>query len=141
MTSPDGFRCSPNLLEASLMYYNRARNERLPYDLDGALSDLNTALQLDPEYGDAYLLRGHVWFAMRNYENAIQDFKLCATVPVPGNVFEAYLALGFAHARLLDYQAARDWFSLAKGKAPDYAMPYVEYHLALATTDSLQTSG
>src|SRR3972149_9675070 len=43
--------------------------------LDNALEYLNKAIQADPDYGQAYFTRGHVYVGKKNYKKAIDDYS------------------------------------------------------------------
>jgi Tfp pilus assembly protein PilF len=55
-------------------FFNRATSFLTAGDLDNALINLNKAIQLDPNYADAYYDRGVVYFGQHEYDKALADY-------------------------------------------------------------------
>ena len=55
-------------------YINRA-STRFPKDMQGALEDCNKAVSLDPDYKNAYFLRGLALYSLGKKEEACADFS------------------------------------------------------------------
>lgn len=55
-------------------YLNRA-STRFPKDMQGALEDCNEAISLDPDYKNAYFLRGLALYSLGKKEEACADFS------------------------------------------------------------------
>lgn len=64
------------------------------------------AIQIDPEYGDAYARRGMMQYTRRNYEGAIESFNMC--LDYGSTLIECYYLMGFSHYRLGNCQEAWD---------------------------------
>lgn len=80
-------------------------------DRQGALRDLEKALQADPRNFRAYMARGTIWLQMENYQNAITDATHAIELN-PGNPdnWSPYNLRGMAHLLLKQYDAAaQDW--------------------------------
>ncbi len=64
------------------------------------------AIQLDPEYPEAYRQLGMVRYTRKNYEGAIESFKVCSTlqtqqgVPLIDQEIQCYYVRGLAHTLL-----------------------------------------
>ena len=89
---------------------------------DRALSDLDAAIALLPEYPNAYLYRGIIWGDMREYDRALRDFITASKLnpadpPVFNNLANAYEQLG-------DLDRAIENYDRAIKLRPDYAQAY-----------------
>lgn len=88
-----------------------------------ALADINRALSMDSDTGEAYVNRGNLWFLGKRLENAIQDYDKAIVLGVE-RPHVAHLNRAMAHEQLgnldqakRDYQTAleyRDDWSQAK---------------------------
>jgi len=58
----------------------------------------DAAIRLDPNYGEAYMQRGQMQYARRNYEGAIESFNEC--IANGSTRIECWYLRGFAHYRL-----------------------------------------
>ncbi|MCS6834926.1 MAG: tetratricopeptide repeat protein [Anaerolineae bacterium] len=104
---------SINLCESDC-YFDYAARANSHYQLgnyDSALVDLNTALQLQPDYAYALNLRGLIAYQRANYANAIRDFS--AAIDARANVAvyyenraDAYNSVGQAANALSDWNQA-----------------------------------
>ncbi|MBN1973416.1 MAG: ankyrin repeat domain-containing protein [Sedimentisphaerales bacterium] len=63
------------LIEDANSYCERGSHFYCENELDRAIEDFNTAIQLDTENIDAYFLRGRTWAEKGNVELAIKDWK------------------------------------------------------------------
>jgi tetratricopeptide (TPR) repeat protein len=73
-----------------------AQVEQARFDIAQQYCD--RAIQLDPEYGDAYARRGVMQYARRNYEGAIDSFESC--IEFGSQLLECRYLRGFSHYRL-----------------------------------------
>lgn len=55
------------------LYYNRAQLHTDLGELDDAMTDLNAAIEIKPDYAEAYLQRAIVSFEDEKFKNAIRD--------------------------------------------------------------------
>lgn len=63
--------------------YSRARFAEKHNDFKGAVEDYSRAISLRSNYKSAYLGRGLALCELRQYENAIEDFKIAGTLGAP----------------------------------------------------------
>lgn len=71
--------------------------------LNEALEDLNKVIKIEPDYADAYMVRGLVRVFLKQ-SNAIED--LDKAIRIAPNLTEAYKIRSFARIFLKDYQGA-----------------------------------
>jgi tetratricopeptide (TPR) repeat protein len=88
--------------------YNEAMKRIQWYDWDGAIPYLNHAIELRPNYADAWLQRGIAKAGKKKYEEAITDFDQAARLnPKTAAVFtaraNAYSHLGNLAGAIADY--------------------------------------
>lgn len=89
-------------------------------DLEGALVDLEKALQADPRNFWAYVNRGAIRLQTEDYQNAILDATRAIELD-PGNAdnWSPYNMRAFAYYRLKNYRsAAQDWALARQFKLP-----------------------
>jgi tetratricopeptide (TPR) repeat protein len=72
-----------------------------------ALADLNLALKMDSDTGEAYVNRGNLWFMGQRLHNAIADYDLAIKLGVE-KPHVAYLNRGMAQEQLGELEQARD---------------------------------
>ncbi len=63
------------LSPSAVAFYNRAMTHHNLGQYAEALNDCNTALRLNPNYGDALALRGDLYFFTGNYDRAATDYR------------------------------------------------------------------
>ena len=68
-------------LGSSRHYVERAMDRTRKEDINGALSDAEQAVKLDPKDGDAYLSRGRAKAALGRHQQAIADFTRALRCP------------------------------------------------------------
>jgi Tfp pilus assembly protein PilF len=56
-------------------YYNTGYNFYKNRQYEKAIQSLSQALKMDPEYVYAYQVRGNVYYAMKDYDNAFYDYS------------------------------------------------------------------
>jgi tetratricopeptide (TPR) repeat protein len=100
-------------------------------DIEGALSDYNQALQLNPRYSDALLNRGKARRAIGDLEGAIEDYERAIDLDprLPYNnqdITQAYANRGFIRANELDIDGAIDDFDKAIKFFPTAADSYIK---------------
>ena len=77
-------------------YYNLGRKNFANDEIDSAISNLNKAIELKPDFVDAYYLRGLVYALQEEYDEAIADFE--KVIELDPNHTEAEAALGGSYA-------------------------------------------
>lgn len=83
--------------------FNSAREKIVAGDMDGAIVDLNNAIDLDANTNN-YVLRGEVYMQMGDYENALNDFN--STINADGMNAVAFYDKYLLDTRLENYDAA-----------------------------------
>jgi len=83
----------------------------------------DTAIDIDPTYGDAYAQRGQMQYVRRNYEGAIESFNLC--IENGSDKIECEYLRGFAHYRLDDCDQAWDISNDARQLAVEQNLPTI----------------
>lgn len=63
-------------------YYKRydANVEATKKELDNAIEYLNRAISINPNYGQAYFTRGHVYVGKKMYNRAIKDYTKALSI-------------------------------------------------------------
>jgi Flp pilus assembly protein TadD len=104
----------PAALERSAEQYNRlglaAYQEQ---DYDSALTNYSQAIQLAPDYGDAYTGRGMTYYVKKEYDHAIADWTEAIRF-IPNDAL-LYIARANAYTSKNDFVRARaDWETALK---------------------------
>jgi tetratricopeptide (TPR) repeat protein len=81
------------------------------------------AIQINPEYGDAYAQRGQMQYVRRNYEGAIESFEDC--VRYGSDKIECWYLRGFSHYRLSQCEQAWDITNEARPMAVEQGLPTI----------------
>ncbi len=92
-------------------------------DFQGALTQLNQALALDPQNGSALARRGMVKTRLNDPDEALQDFNLAIKLE-PDN-FSAYLGRGLLHRQLKDTEGSLADLNQAIKLAPSVPTLYL----------------
>lgn len=85
-------------------HYTAAISRLEQEDLQGAMAELNQAIQTDPSLSEAYALRGVLFMGEKNFQEATDDFAQVTRLQ-PKDA-EAHLNLAKSQLMLKDYQAA-----------------------------------
>ncbi|MBO4700750.1 MAG: tetratricopeptide repeat protein [Alphaproteobacteria bacterium] len=85
-------------------YYTRGKSEILAGNIDGAVADLNAAIQADATMVDAYILRGEVYMQTGNYSAAMNDFNNAIAIDASNSI--AYYDRALLNMRLEDFNSA-----------------------------------
>ena len=107
--------------KTALDWFNEA--DALNYnDPKKAIEYLNNAIRLQPNYANAYNIRGISYTKLEQYQRAIEDFN--ETIRLKPDFTNAYVNRGVAYALLLQYQRAIDDFNKAIRLKPDNVNAY-----------------
>lgn len=89
-------------------------------DRQGALRDLQQALQADPRNFWAYMSRASIWMEMENYSRAVADATTAISLnPTNPDNWSPYNLRGMAHLLQKQYKAAaQDWQNARKFNMP-----------------------
>lgn len=98
------------------------------------LSDLNTAIELNPNYVEAYLSRGIEKYDLEDYQGAISDYT--KAIEIDKKNFDCYAYRGIAKTKLNDNNGALADYNKAIEINPKYAFCYgirgvLKYNLGL----------
>jgi tetratricopeptide (TPR) repeat protein len=118
---------------------DQAHKKEKKGDRQGALKDLEEALQADSRNFWAYMARGVIWMQMENYQRAIADATRAIDLnPSNPDNWSPYNMRGMAHLLLKQYEAAaQDW-----DKARQFNLPREFLHVNLYSRgDALRLAG
>jgi tetratricopeptide (TPR) repeat protein len=118
---------------------DKAHEKEKKGDRQGALRDLEEALQADPRNFWAYMSRGVIWLQMESYQRAIADAtQAIALNPRNPDNWSPYNLRAMAHLLLKEYEAAaQDW-----EKARQFNLPRELLHVNLYSRgDALRLAG
>ncbi len=92
-------------------YYQRAAERFEKGDLDRAIVDFNSAIELNPQFAKAYNGRGAAWSALGCAEQALADFTMA--VAISPRLPQAYVGRAAAWFRKGDLERAAADYSAA----------------------------
>lgn len=91
-------------LKGAADYYMHGKGEILAGNIEGAIADLNAAIQADNNMIDAYILRGEAYMQTGNYGAAMNDFNTVLSIDAANSV--AYYDRALLNTRLEDFASA-----------------------------------
>ena len=98
---------------------------------DAAIAQLDTVLQQDNTFVNAYIVRGNSKLNLKDFDGAIEDYtKSLALVDSANNKADILSSRGSAYFELGNFDQAKEDFLSATVQNPDYAEAY--YLLALS---------
>jgi tetratricopeptide (TPR) repeat protein len=105
-------------------YYNMGIEEANQGNYDEALEDFNKAIELKPEYTQAYINRAY--YAKENlgdYKGAIEDYIIAINMSTDDNDAHAFSNMAYAKMKIKNYKGALDdiKFSLTLDSINPYA--------------------
>ena len=112
-------------------FYVRAATKSLEKNYHGAVEDYSQAIELNPEFVEAYLKRGMTRYKLGDDRGTLKDCN--QALQINPNLAQAYYYQGRARYRLGYTQAAIEAYTQAIRLEPDYAQAY--YHRGLANHD------
>ena len=68
-------------------------------DYEGSIKDFTHAIKLRPDYATAYFNRGSAWRGLKEYKNAIEDFKKAMDID-PTKREKALAEIKFCESRI-----------------------------------------
>jgi len=90
--------------------------------LDVSLKEYNRALEIYPDYADAYGQRGLAYYRKKDYDNAVADYKRAIDLEV--GQWKVYNNLGVIYGERNNLDEAMKYFKLALKVDDRYADPY-----------------
>jgi Tfp pilus assembly protein PilF len=117
-------------------HYRAAVSHLEQKDLQGAMKELNQAIQLDPSLADAYTLRGVLFMGDKNFQKATEDFA--QVTHLQPKSAEAYMNLTKSQLMLKDYRAALQSATKATQLEPQSQDAALLKRLAQSLVDSPQ---
>jgi tetratricopeptide (TPR) repeat protein len=90
-------------------------------DLDGAIEYLNRSIEIDPSYGNAFLLRAEAYFKMERYRETVTDLESAFEIEKAKNAFYSkyFLMASKAYFSLDDVRKAYEFLNSSIDAAPD----------------------
>lgn len=111
--------------DSAALYVQRSRVATSLRDYDGAIRDLTSALQLDPEKSHFYLYLRHLQYLyLGALEPALEDIKRAVHV-APSGFNDYYKCLAYVHQKLEQTDAAIAALTEAVREHPTEANPYL----------------
>ena len=114
------YSCSEKNVSAH--YWLEKAETSIDTDPKKAIEYLNKAIQLQPNYVEAYFIRARVYEILGQHQRAIEDFN--EAIRLKPNYVEAYKSRGVVYNFLLQYQRAIEDFNKAISLKPDNADTY-----------------
>lgn len=103
----------------SIQYFNQAFNET---DLDKKIELYTKAIELNPNYAEAYNNRGSAYDDKEDFDKAIEDYT--KAIELDPNLAEAYYNRGNAYAHKGDFDKAIEDYTKAIELNPNHATAY-----------------
>jgi len=123
---------APNAPRVELIYNNRSVIRQLKGDRDGALRDLNQAININPKYAEAYSDRGLIRAASEDLEGAASDYE--KAIELNPKLTPAYINRGILRFQLEKLSGALSDYSKALELTPNSAKTYVERGIVRSIT-------
>lgn len=101
-------------------YVNRGVVYMAMAKLQLALKDLDRALELDKDSGEAYVNRGNLWFLAQQLSSAIADYDLALKLGIKQTHVAAYSNRGIAREGLGHFEQAKQDYIAALGLIEDW---------------------
>jgi len=88
----------------AIAYTNRGELKRRLGDTEGAMKDLNKAIEIDPNFALAYISRGALKERLKNTDGAMEDYN--KAIEIDPNLALTYANLGALKGKLGDTEGA-----------------------------------
>ena len=108
-------------------HYNRGLVKANSRDFNGAITDYNKAIELNPNYAEAYKGRGWAHHGLKQYVAAIKDYS--KAIELKPDFALAYNNRGLAKANSRDFNRAITDYNKAIELKPDYVSAYLIWDL------------
>jgi tetratricopeptide (TPR) repeat protein len=120
-------------MKEAYSYYLSAITCEINEDFTGAIKELNKAIEIKPDFAEAYDKRGVVNTKMYNYDKALRD--LTKAINLKKNYAEAYSHRGIVQYVLQNFKKADADYTRAIEVNPQYAKAYYNRGLARLMLD------
>lgn len=107
-------------------------------DFDKAIKDFTTAIEIKPDFAEAYNNRGIAYFEKRDFDTAIQNYD--NAIKIKPRLAEAYNNRGNAYGKKRDFDTAVQNYDNAIEIKPDYAEAYCNRGIAYGEKDDFDTA-
>ncbi len=67
------FSCCTTFGQTAVEHLERGEQEERKYNFDAAITEYTKAIEADPEFIDAYYLRGQLLYTQKKYQAALSD--------------------------------------------------------------------
>jgi tetratricopeptide (TPR) repeat protein len=108
--------------EPEVTYFNRGNTYRHLQEFKKAIKDYNKAIEIKPDYTEAYNNRANSYFDLEEFDKAISDYTSLIKF-IPGNYY-AYFNRANAYSQLFKYDSAVVDYTKAIELKPDFANAY-----------------
>jgi hypothetical protein len=98
-------------------YFLAAMNQYINSDLSAAMMSASRAIELNPRFAAAYLLRGNIRYISQDYPGALSDFN--QAVQFDSRLATAYMGRGLTQSALNNPQAAITDYTQSIQLSPD----------------------
>jgi tetratricopeptide (TPR) repeat protein len=128
-------RASPS----ALSYYRQGRTAFGARDYETALEHFTHAIELDPDYAEAYIQRGYVNWYLEKDEQALADYNLALELtPTDTAIYELR---GRVYHRLGEYERALADLTHAIGLDPTFASAYLTRGILFVALEQPEAAG
>jgi tetratricopeptide (TPR) repeat protein len=118
------------------VYNNLAHAVAMQGNLDAAIDYWQIVIEIQPDFGDAYLNQAYIWQKLENFEDAISCYQNSLKF---ANDYLIYYQIGLCYSRIEQWELAINCFSKSIQIKPDYSPAYSDLGLMLIYTGNLET--
>lgn len=118
-------RANETMQDRAATYINRGIIRLRRDRLDDAMTDFDTALQLDPQMGDAYINQAAVYLRQSRYDDALKAIGIGLTLELE-RPQAAYFNRAIAHEMAGDIESAYYDYQRAAELDPEWELPRTE---------------
>jgi len=112
----------PTATSSAWSYYDKGVEYQAAEDWVMSIGEYTTAIQVDPNYSDAYLYRGYSYYRLGQYQTAIKDYTKAIQLD-PDNAYYHHNR-GYTYLQSDQYQAAINDFTKTIQLEPDNSLAY-----------------
>jgi len=120
-----------NIIKGAHHYINESQLKYIVKDYQGALSDLNKSIELNPNFFISYYNRGNIKLKLKDFEGSINDCN--KAIEIIPNFVLAYNVRGLAKSKIKDFKGAIKDFNKSIEIDNNFASAYSGRGLAKAS--------